>query len=107
MRVTVHIPGRLREFTAGRMTGEIEPSPTTLADALSALCTLCPGVRDRIVTEQGQVREHMNIFIGNENIRYPGIQVDSRVLSPPDLKFRSSPPLAVGERFPVVCSSVQ
>jgi molybdopterin converting factor small subunit len=24
------------------------------------------------VTEQGQVREHINIFIGNENSRYTG-----------------------------------
>ncbi len=36
------------------------------------LCALYPGVRDRIVTEQGQVREHINIFIGNENVRYTG-----------------------------------
>jgi len=70
--VTFHIPGALREFTAGHSRVKIEPSPTTLADALSALCTLYPGVRDRIVTEQGQVREHINIFIGNENVRYTG-----------------------------------
>jgi molybdopterin converting factor small subunit len=31
-----------------------------------------PGIRDRVVNEQGQVRQHINIFIGNENIRYTG-----------------------------------
>jgi len=72
MQVTFHIPGALREFTAGRSTVEIEYSPTTLAEALSALWTLYPGVRDRIATEQGQVREHINIFIGDENVRYTG-----------------------------------
>ena len=72
MSVTFHIPGALREFTAGHGTVEIEHSPATLADALSALWTLCPGVRDRIATEQGQVREHINIFIGYENVRYTG-----------------------------------
>jgi len=72
MPVTFHIPGALREFTAGQRSVEIEHSPATLADALSALCMLYPGVRDRIVTEQGQVREHINIFIGNENVRYTG-----------------------------------
>jgi molybdopterin synthase sulfur carrier subunit len=72
MPVTFHIPGALREFTAGHSTVEIGHSPTTLADALSALWTLYPGVRDRIATEQGQVREHINIFIGDENIRYTG-----------------------------------
>jgi molybdopterin converting factor small subunit len=70
--VTFHIPGSLHEFTAGHRRVEIEPAPITLADALSALCTLYPGVRDRILTEQGQVREHINIFIGNENARYTG-----------------------------------
>ena len=72
MPVTFHIPSALREFTAGFSTVEIEHSSTTLADALSALWTLYPGVRDRIATEQGQVREHINIFIGDENVRYTG-----------------------------------
>jgi MoaD family protein len=70
--VTFHIPGPLREFTGGRSEVKIEHSPTTLGDALSALCKVYPGVRDRITTEQGQVREHINIFIGDEDIRYTG-----------------------------------
>jgi molybdopterin synthase sulfur carrier subunit len=72
MPVTFYIPGALREFTAGQSRVMIEHSPATLADALSALWTLYPGVRDRIATEQGDVREHINIFIGNENVRYTG-----------------------------------
>ena len=72
MAVTFHIPGALREFTGGHGQVEIELSPATLADALSDLWTLYPGVRDRVVNEQGQVREHINIFIGDENIRYTG-----------------------------------
>jgi sulfur-carrier protein len=70
--VTFYIPGALRDFTAGRSAVEIELPPGTLADALSALWTLYPGVRDRIVTEQGEVRQHINIFIGDENVRYTG-----------------------------------
>jgi sulfur-carrier protein len=72
MAIIFHIPGALRDFTAGRSTVEIDAAPTTLVEALSALWTLYPGVRDRIATEQGQVREHVNIFIGNENARYTG-----------------------------------
>jgi len=70
--VTFHIPGGLREFTSGRSRVEIEASPTTLADALSALWILYPGVRDRMATEQGQIREHINIFVGDEDVRYSG-----------------------------------
>jgi len=72
MPVTFHIPGALREFTDGRRTVDIEQSPATLADALAVLWALYPGVRDRIANEQGQAREHIDIFIGNENVRYTG-----------------------------------
>src|SRR6266849_3873352 len=70
--ITFHIPGPLRPFTGGRGSVEIEASPSSLRDALEPLCMLHPGVRDRIVTEQGQVREHINIFVGNEDTRYTG-----------------------------------
>ena len=72
MSITFHIPGALREFTAGKSRVHLDQSPATLADALSALWTLYPGLRDRIATEQGQVRQHINIFIGNEDVRYTG-----------------------------------
>jgi molybdopterin converting factor small subunit len=70
--VTFHIPAPLREFTEGHSKVEIEDSPAMLADALLALWKLYPGLRDRIATEQGQIREHINIFIGDENIQFTG-----------------------------------
>lgn len=72
MPVTFHIPGALRQFTGGRPRVEIDSSPATLADAFCALWTLHPGLRDRITDEQEQVREHINVFIGDENVRYTG-----------------------------------
>lgn len=74
MSVAFHIPGPLRQFTGGRrkVAVEIGRSPTTLADALSALWTLYPALQDRIATEQGQIREHVNIFIGDADVRYTG-----------------------------------
>jgi molybdopterin converting factor small subunit len=70
--VTFYIPGALREFTGGLSTVEMKYSPKTLGDALVALWTLYPGVRDRIANEQGQIREHVNLFIGDEDARYTG-----------------------------------
>ncbi|HZQ52316.1 MAG TPA: ubiquitin-like small modifier protein 1 [Bryobacteraceae bacterium] len=72
MPILFHIPGALREFTSGQRKVEIGGSPSTLGEALAMLWAMYPGVRDRIVTEQGQVRQHINIFVGNENIRYTG-----------------------------------
>lgn len=72
MPVTFQIPGALREFTGGRSEVEVSGTPNTLADALSALWSTYPGIRDRMTTEQGEIREHINVFIGDENVRYTG-----------------------------------
>lgn len=72
MSVTFHIPGPLCPFTGGRSQVEVETSPANLRDALEGLWTLYPGIRDRIATEGGQVRDHINVFVGNEDVRYTG-----------------------------------
>ncbi|HEY8224883.1 MAG TPA: MoaD/ThiS family protein [Pyrinomonadaceae bacterium] len=72
MPVTIYIPQPLRQFSDGQSKVEIEESPATLAGALSALWILFPGLRDRIATEQGEIREHINIFVGDEDVRYTG-----------------------------------
>jgi molybdopterin converting factor small subunit len=73
MRVRFLIPGGLRPFTGGSAQVDLElDSPATIHNALAALWILHPGIRDRIATEQGAVREHVNVFVGNENIRYTG-----------------------------------
>lgn len=72
MPVTFHIPGALRDFTGGQSTVEVQTSPTVVDDALKELCALYPGLRDRIATEQGEIRQHVNIFVGNEDIRFTG-----------------------------------
>jgi sulfur-carrier protein len=72
MRITFHLPRALHEFAGGQSSLALETSGSTLADALSALWTLYPGIRDRMATEQGQLREHINLFVGDENVRYTG-----------------------------------
>lgn len=66
------IPGYLRNFTDGRERVEINSSARTVGEALEVLCAQCPGIRDRILDEQGEVRQHVNIFAGNESIRMTG-----------------------------------
>jgi molybdopterin converting factor small subunit len=72
MPITFHIPGALRGFADGRSQVEVDETVATLADALQALWVACPGIRDRVVTEQGLIREHINIFVGIEDVRYTG-----------------------------------
>ena len=72
MPVTFRIPGPLRVYCAGLGRVEIAASAKTVREAFEGLYAQCPGVRDRLVNEEGQLREHINIFVGTENIRYTG-----------------------------------
>ena len=72
MSVTFQIPAALRAFAGGRDQVEVSGSPATVGEALEALWTLCPGLRDRVATEAGDIREHVNVFVGPENIRFTG-----------------------------------
>jgi molybdopterin synthase sulfur carrier subunit len=65
-----HIPGALRVYTNGHSRVEIDPAHGVLRDVLQALWSRYPGLRDRLANEQGEIREHINIFIGNEDVRY-------------------------------------
>jgi sulfur-carrier protein len=70
MPLTFHIPGPLRQFTAGLPRVQLDVAPATLREALELLWVAYPGLRDRVLTEEGQVREHINIFVGNESVRF-------------------------------------
>jgi molybdopterin converting factor small subunit len=68
--VTFRIPTYLASFADGRNVLAIEGSPANVSEALKALWREYPGLRDRIVDEQGTVRQHINIFVGDEAIRF-------------------------------------
>ena len=70
MPVTVRIPSYLASFAGGRNSLALDGSPATVADALASLWQLYPALRDRILDEQGAVRQHINIFVGEEAIRF-------------------------------------
>ena len=70
MPVRFFVPGPLREFAGGRTHVEVEGSPRTLADALRALEAEFPGVVRRVLDERGEVRPHVNLFVGEECVRF-------------------------------------
>jgi molybdopterin converting factor small subunit len=67
--ITFNVTGFLTDFTAGRHQIPIDESPTKVGAALSELWKLYPGLRDRVVNEQGALRQHVNIFVNDENVR--------------------------------------
>jgi len=72
MSVVVIVPPLLRELAGGRGEVELAGAPATVGEALQALFAAHPGLRDRLVGETGRVREHINVFVGGENILYTG-----------------------------------
>jgi molybdopterin synthase sulfur carrier subunit len=69
MAILFLIPGPLQPFADGRRRVRLESAPSTVGEALAALAAIYPGVRDRVVTEQGEIRPHINVFVGEDNIR--------------------------------------
>jgi molybdopterin synthase sulfur carrier subunit len=70
---TINVSGFLADFTGGKHVIELDPSPaiapTTVGQALDRLWEIYPGLRDRVLTERGEVRMHVNVFLADENIR--------------------------------------
>jgi molybdopterin converting factor small subunit len=72
MAVTVALPGALVAYADGRRSVPLTGRCATVAQAFDQLWRLHPGLRDRVLTEQGQVRRHVNVFVGTDNIRDMG-----------------------------------
>ena len=72
MALTFVIPGPLREFAGNRAEVRANGEAESVSQALDLLWRECPGVRDRVLTERGEVRQHVNIFVDGESIRYSG-----------------------------------
>jgi sulfur-carrier protein len=70
--LTFVISGPLRELAGNRGEVKIDGRASSLGDALSLLWREYPAFRDRVVTELGDVRQHINIFVDGESIRYSG-----------------------------------
>lgn len=72
MSLTFVISGPLRELAGNRAEIRVDGKADSLSDALSLLWAEYPSFRDRVVTELGEVRQHINIFVDGESIRYSG-----------------------------------
>ncbi|MGZ4693940.1 MAG: MoaD/ThiS family protein [Acidimicrobiales bacterium] len=68
--VVVRVPGALRNLCGGAASLSFELSPpATVADVVDALGRAHPALERRIRDEQGVVRTHVNLFVGDDNVR--------------------------------------
>jgi sulfur-carrier protein len=70
VRVTVVLPQALRPYAGGRAEVALDDAGATAGDVLRALARRHPGVTDRVLDERGEVRQHVNVFVDGESIRF-------------------------------------
>ena len=64
---TVNFTSALNRFFPDLKTAEIKA--TSISEALNQLEIQYPGIKDYLVDEDGTLRKHINIFIGNQLIK--------------------------------------
>jgi len=69
MSVTVHLSGHLKAFSSGELEIAFAGEYETVADVLDSLWQRHLALRDRILTEQGEIRQHVNIYLGSKDVR--------------------------------------
>jgi sulfur-carrier protein len=68
--LTFVISGPLRELAGNRSEIRLTGPAASVADALSLLWAEQPAFRDRVITELGELRPHLNLFVDGECIRF-------------------------------------
>ena len=70
MAISVVLPHALTPYSRGSGTIVVDAPCATVADALARVAAQWPAVTDRVLTEQGELRRHVNVFVGDESIRF-------------------------------------
>ena len=64
----IKIPSQLRSQTDN--LDEIEIEASTVGEALEKLVDKYPGLKERIFDQNGKLRRYVNIYLGDEDIRF-------------------------------------
>ena len=68
MAVSVRIPTPLRRVTDGK--DRLEVDATTNGGGIDQMEREFPGIKERLVDEQGELKEFVNVYTNGEDIRF-------------------------------------
>jgi len=68
MTVSVRIPTILRSYTQEQ--SQVSADGDTLSAVLDSLEARFPGIKARVVDEQGALRRFVNIYVAEEDVRF-------------------------------------
>ena len=69
MSVTVRIPTLLRAYVQDQSKVEITPEVETLRGVLDALEQMAPGILQRVVSDSGELRRFVNLYVDDDDVR--------------------------------------
>ena len=64
----IHIPTPLRQYAGKQPAVEVKGS--TVGEALTGLVSQHPDLRRHLYTDEGKLRSFVNIYVGDEDIRF-------------------------------------
>ncbi len=70
MTASVRIPTILRTYTGGAK--EVEAEGSTLTEVLDSLDANHPGLKSRVIDDDGALRRFVNIYVGDDDVRFIG-----------------------------------
>jgi len=65
---SIRIPTPLRKLSGDRE--EIKLTAGNISEMIEKLEQECPGIKERICDENGEVRRFINLYVNNEDIRF-------------------------------------
>ena len=71
MAVTVRVPTILRSLTGGQSEVSVDGA-ATLVELLDKLDAEHPGIRARVLDDEGKLRRFVNVYVGEEDVRFAG-----------------------------------
>jgi molybdopterin synthase sulfur carrier subunit len=70
MAIEVKIPTILRTYTGGAKT--VEANGDTLAGVIDDLDGSHPGLKGRLITDEGSLHRFVNVYVNDEDVRFTG-----------------------------------
>jgi molybdopterin converting factor small subunit len=70
MSISIRIPTILRTYTGGSATVELDKSGGTLLDAIESLEATAPGIKARLIDDEGKLRRFINLYINDDDVRF-------------------------------------
>ena len=67
-QITIRVPAQLRSLTGGAR--EVAVPAGTVGEVIGSLEVAHPGMRERLLDEDGTLRRFVNVFVADEDVRF-------------------------------------